>query len=172
VQSLRRVVGRIAKPHGVRGEVQVEIRTDEPELRFKKGSHLIAGEQLLKIQSAKFHGKYMLVKFEEFDTRNDVEELRNLMLEVEVDPTLTPDADDEFYDYQLISLDVLVNNQKVGITKEVLHLPGQDVIVIDKAGVDILVPFVKEIVTEVDITAGTVTLNPPIGLLEDVIDEN
>ncbi|MEN9922843.1 MAG: ribosome maturation factor RimM, partial [Actinomycetota bacterium] len=55
---------------------------------------------------------------------------------------------------------------------EVLHLPGQDVIVIDKAGVDILVPFVKEIVTEVDITAGTVTLNPPIGLLEDVIDEN
>ncbi|MEN9923065.1 MAG: hypothetical protein RIS09_579, partial [Actinomycetota bacterium] len=96
MQSLRRVVGRIAKPHGVRGEVQVEIRTDEPELRFKKGSQLIAGEQLLKIQSAKFHGKYMLVKFEGFDTRNDVEELRNLMLEVEVDPTLTPDADDEF----------------------------------------------------------------------------
>lgn len=172
MQTIRRVVGRIAKPHGVKGEVQVEVRTDEPEVRFQVGTTLLMEDQSVTLETVKTHGKYLLVKFEGFNTRNDVEELRNRLLEVEVNINDVPDNADEFYDYQLVGLRVLVNKETIGVTKEVLHLPAQDVLVVTQGDEEVLVPFVKEIVTEVNLAEKYVILNPPPGLLGDVTDED
>ncbi len=172
MQTLRRVVGRISKPHGVRGELQIEVRTDEPELRFAPGNTLLLDDNQLKIVSAKVHGKYLLVKFEGFESRNDVEHLRNGLLEVIVNIATTPADEDEFYDYQLVGLDVIVHGETIGTTKEVLHLPAQDVLVVMRNGEELLIPFVKEIVTEVNIEKKFVVVSPPPGLLEEVPDED
>lgn len=172
MQTIRRVVGRIAKPHGVKGELQVEIRTDEPDVRFLVGSTLFMDDSLVKLESVKNHGKYLLVKFEGFNSRNDVESLRNRLLEVEVDVNQMPSEADEYYDYQLVGLRVIVNEEVIGVTKEVLHLPAQDVLVLLTGDQEVLVPFVKEIVIEVNLAEKCVVLNPPPGLLEDAIDED
>ena len=172
MQTIRRVVGRIAKPHGVRGEMQVEVRTDEPEVRFQVGATLLMEETSVKLEAVKIHGKYLIVKFEGFNTRNDVEELRNRLLEVEVNIDDVPNDEDEFYDYQLVGLRVLVNSEVIGVTKEVLHLPGQDVLVVTQGDQEVLVPFVKEIVTEVHVAEKYLVVNPPPGLLEDIADED
>lgn len=172
MQTIRRVVGRIAKPHGVRGELQVEVRTDEPEVRFQVGATLLMEETSVKLEAVKIHGKYLIVKFEGFNTRNDVEELRNRLLEVEVNIDDVPNDEDEFYDYQLVGLRVLVNSEVIGVTKEVLHLPAQDVLVVTQGDQEVLVPFVKEIVTEVHLADKYLVMKPPPGLLEDIADED
>lgn len=172
MQTIRRVVGRIAKPHGVRGELQVEVRTDEPEVRFQVGATLLMQETPVTLEAVKVHGKYLVVKFEGFDTRNDVEGLRNRLLEVDVNIDDVPRGEDEFYDYQLVGLQVFVKNEVIGVTKEVLHLPAQDVLVVSKGDQEVLVPFVKEIVTEVHLAEQRIVINPPPGLLEDIADED
>lgn len=172
MQTIRRVVGRIAKPHGVRGEVQVEIRTDEPDVRFRAGITLLMDDTSITIESAKVHGKYLLVKFQDFDTRNDVESLRNRLLEIEVNPSDRPSAADEYYDYQLVGLEVRMATGKIGVVKEVLHLPAQDVLVVQSEDIEHLIPFVKEIVTEVNIDEAYVVIDPPPGLFSEVDDED
>lgn len=172
MQTIRRVVGRIAKPHGVRGEVQIEIRTDEPEVRFQTGTTLLMDDTSLTIEAVKIHGKYLLVKFQDLNSRDDVESLRNRLLEIEVDPSDRPSEADEYYDYQLIGLDARVVTKTIGVIKEVLHLPAQDVLVVQAEDVEHMIPFVKEIVTDVNIDEAYVVIDPPPGLFSEVENED
>lgn len=167
----RVVVGRIGRPHGVRGEVTIEVRTDEPDLRFAAGSSLLIQDDAhpaLVIDSTRDHSGVLQIKFEGINDRTAAESIRNLILEALVDETELPFEEDEYYDRQLIGLAVLDSqDREIGEVVDVLHLPGHDVLSIQTDGQkELLVPFVAEFVPVVDIAQGLVVITPPAGLLE------
>jgi 16S rRNA processing protein RimM len=169
--TLQVTVGRIGRPHGVRGDVVVGVRTDEPELRFATGSRLDtdpADRGPLVVATCRWHSGELLVRFQGISDRDAAAELRGTWLTVD-SSTLGPlDDPDEFRDSDLVGLTVrIADGTVVGIVDDVLH-SGQDVLVVrpSSGSGEILIPFVKEIVPEVDVTSGVVVINPPPGLLD------
>lgn len=176
-RSVEVVVGRVARPHGISGELTVRSRTDEPELRFTVDAELVAERddvrRQVRIVAVRPHAADLLVCFDGVTTREQAAELSGALLYAAVDPRLTPVDPDEFYDHQLIGATVLtVDGRAVGTVREVLHLPLQDVLAVDALGTDatreVLVPFVAEIAVEVrlDATPVAVVIAPPPGLLD------
>jgi 16S rRNA processing protein RimM len=163
------VVGRVGRAHGVRGEVAVEPRTDEVDERFVVGGALLTepGDLPLTIDSVRRHHGRLLVRFAELGDRQAVEAVRGQLLRAEVAEDSVPDEPDTWYDRQLVGLRVEVAGKAVGRVKSVVHLPAQDLLEVElDAGPDALVPLVAAIVTQVDLDAGRVLLDPPPGLLE------
>ncbi|GAB2759622.1 ribosome maturation factor RimM [Streptomyces bullii] len=166
------VVARIGRAHGIKGEVTVEVRTDEPELRLAPGAVLAtdpASAGPLTIESGRVHSGRLLLRFEGVRDRNAAEALRNTLLIADVDPDELPEGEDEYYDHQLIDLDVVtVDGTEVGRITEVSHLPSQDVFVVERSdGTEVFVPFVQEIVTEIDLEEQRAVIDPPPGLIDD-----
>jgi 16S rRNA processing protein RimM len=170
---MRLVVGRVGRPHGLRGEVTVEVRTDDPADRFRLGAVLRTDPPdrgPLKVSAVRWHSGRLLLCFDGCLDREAAEALRDTMLEVD-SADLKPLADpEEFYDHELIGLAVVtVGGQDVGVVADVLH-HGQDLLVIDGAGArkgaEIMVPFVAALVPEVDLEAGRLVIDPPHGLLD------
>ncbi len=166
---MRVVVGRIGRAHGIRGEVSVELRTDEPDVRFAVGASLHTSSRSLTVSSTRRHQGRLLVRFEGVDDRTGAEALQATLLEADVDPDATPDDPDEFYDHQLIDLDVVAGGRVVGTVADVLHLPEQDLLVVDVEGTEVMVPFVSELVPTVDLGAGAVHVADRPGLLDPTI---
>jgi 16S rRNA processing protein RimM len=163
------VVGRIGRPHGIRGEVTVEVRTDEPESRFTPGASLItdpADRGPLIIEGMRWHKTILLLRLEGVGSREEAEELRDTMLVIDSADIPLPDDPDEFYDHQLIGLSVVTSEgETVGEIIDVRH-HGQDLLVIQRGGDEVLVPFVKALVPEVDLAAKHVVVHAPPGLLD------
>ena len=181
---MRVIVGRIGRPHGIRGEVVIGVRTDEPDLRFAVGAVLDfertlsagtgpgggpapdGGEQLT-VEATRWHSGQLLVAFAGITDRTAAGELTGSWLSVDssqLPPTPDPD---EFRDHELIGLSVRTSaGEAVGVVTDVLH-HGQDLLVVRRApGQEHLVPFVKAIVPEVDVAAGVLVIDPPPGLLD------
>ena len=172
---MRVIVGRIGRPHGIRGEVVVGVRTDEPDLRFAVGTTLDAGsasdgtpESRLTVAARRWHSGQLLVAFEGVTDRTAAGRLGGTWLSVdsaELPPTTDPD---EFRDHELIGLSVrTVAGEPVGVVSDILHY-GQDLLVIRAEGSrdERLVPFVSAIVPEVDVAGGVLVIDPPPGLLD------
>ncbi|QMU78914.1 ribosome maturation factor RimM [Streptacidiphilus sp. PB12-B1b] len=165
------VVARIGRAHGIKGQVSVEVRTDEPELRLAPGAVLAtdpASAGPLTVADGRVHSGRLLLRFQGIDDRNGAEALRGTLLIAEVDPAQTPDDPEEFYDHQLIGLEVvLADGTPVGELAAVLHLPAQDLLSVKRPdGSEALVPFVHEIVPEIDLDRRRAVLTPPPGLLD------
>jgi 16S rRNA processing protein RimM len=171
------IVGVIGRAHGVRGEVAVELRTDEPERRFSPGQVLgeEGGSRLFTVQSVRDHSGRLLVKFAEVIDRASAETVRGMLLVATVEPEERPAESGEFYDRHLIGLTAATpDGVEVGIVESVLHLPAQDVLEIETTTGIRLVPFVTALVPEVDLDAGRLTVVDLAGLLEsrDETDED
>jgi 16S rRNA processing protein RimM len=165
---MRVIVGRIGRPHGLRGEVVVGVRTDEPDLRFAVGAEVGADQHgTLTVAAARWHSGQLLVLFAGTADRTAAAGLGGTWLSVDAS-TLPPTSDpDEFRDHELIGLSVrTVTGTPVGVVSDVLH-HGQDLLVVKAAGSgdECLVPFVAALVPEVDLDAGVVVIDPPPGLL-------
>jgi 16S rRNA processing protein RimM len=167
------VVGRVGRPHGIRGELTVQVHTDDPDLRFAAGSVLAtepAARGPLTVSSSRWHSGRLLVTFVGCADRESAEDLRGTLLvmdSADVGPSQDPD---EFNDYELVGLEVrTMGGEPVGVVADVLH-QGQDLLVVQplsgRAGDPILVPFVAAIVAEVDVAAGRLVIDPPPGLLD------
>jgi 16S rRNA processing protein RimM len=170
-ELLRLVVGRIGKAQGLKGEVTIELRTDDPELRFAPGTVLDTEPKTrgpLTVDRFRMQGPRLILGFAGFDDRTKAETLRNTLLSTEIDPAVLPDDPDEFYDHQLVGLRVVTTDgQPVGIVREMIHLPAQDLFAVRrKDGREVLIPFIAEFVPEIDIAARVVRVDPPPGLLE------
>jgi 16S rRNA processing protein RimM len=166
---MRVIVGRIGRPHGIRGEVVVGVRTDEPDLRFAAGATVDADERgELTVASVRWHSGQLLVAFDGITDRTAASELAGTWLSIdssELPPTSDPN---EFRDHELIGLSVrTVAGQPVGVVTDILHY-GQDVLVVRAEGSsdERLVPFVSAIVPEVDLSSGVLVIDPPRGLLD------
>jgi 16S rRNA processing protein RimM len=166
------VVGRVGRPHGLRGEVTVEVRTDDPEQRFTPGQALAtvpAERGPLTVAGSRWHSGRLLVRFSGHDDRDAAEQLRDTLLAIDSGQLAPLEDAEEFYDHDLIGLRVLtIGGEDVGTVADVLH-HGQDLLVVEGAGArggaEILVPFVAEIVPEIDVAAGRLVIDPPAGLL-------
>ncbi len=183
-------VGQIVRAHGIRGEVIVAVRTDEPDVRFAPGSVLGAeppDRGPLTVAAARWHSGRLIVAFAGIGDRTAAEGLRGTLLildSAQIPPVTDPD---EFYDHELIGLGVVTAaGERVGVVADVLH-HGQDLLVIRRDGApgalgraairgpagpagpsagEALVPFVGAIVTDVDVAAGRLVIDPPPGLLD------
>ncbi|MBF6101842.1 ribosome maturation factor RimM [Nocardia cyriacigeorgica] len=169
------VVGRVAKSHGVRGELVVEVRTDEPEARFAPGSTLrgrLARSKEVReftVESAREHSGRLLVQVVGVEDRTAADALRGTLFLVDSDD-LGPSQDpDEFYDHELEGLRVeLADGTAVGTVTEVLHSAAGELLSVRAAddGREILIPFVMAIVPTVSVADGLVVIDPPEGLLD------
>lgn len=167
------VVGRVGRPHGLRGEVTVEVRTDDPDQRFATGASLATvppDRGPLTVAGSRWHSGRLLVRFAGREDRGAAEALRNTMLAIDSDQLGPLEDPDAFYDHDLVGLRVLTTGgEEVGTVADVLH-QGQDLLVVQGAGTrsgsEILVPFVAAIVPLVDVAAGRLVIDPPPGLLD------
>lgn len=188
-------IGRVIKPHGVRGEIVVEVTTDQPEERFKKGEVLTgrqAGKEItLTIKSTRPHQGRLLLTAEEIPDRTAAESLRGVRFFAP--PLFDEDDEDSYYDHELEGLRVLnVGNvdadianarayegaqpepEDIGQVTGVLHGPAGTIleVAIDEdaqlasAGSTILIPFRTAIVPIVDLDNEALVITPPDGLLE------
>ncbi|MCX5163313.1 ribosome maturation factor RimM [Streptomyces sp. NBC_00264] len=166
------VVARIGRAHGIKGEVTVEVRTDEPELRLGPGAVLAtepADAGPLTIETGRVHSGRLLLRFEGVRDRTAAEALRNTLLIAEVDPAELPEDPEEFYDHQLMDLDVvLADGTEIGRITEITHLPSQDLFIVERPdGSEVMIPFVEEIVTEIDLAEQRAVIAPPPGLIDE-----
>jgi 16S rRNA processing protein RimM len=166
------VVARIGRAHGIKGDVTVEVRTDEPELRLAPGAVLATDPPSagpLTIETGRVHSGRLLLRFEGVRDRTAAEALRNTLLIADVDPEELPEEEDEYYDHQLMDLDVVtVDGTEVGRITEISHLPSQDLFVVGRPdGSEVYVPFVQEIVVEIDLEEQRAVIDPPPGLIDD-----
>ncbi len=171
------VVGRIGRPQGIKGEVTVEVRTDDPDDRFSPGRVLRtepAERGPLTVESSRMQGRYLIVLFAGPTDRDDAEQLRDTMLLLSTADLPPLSEQDEYYDTQLVGLAAqLEDGTELGSVVDVLHLPGGDVLAVERStggavakGQELLIPFVKQIVPTVDLTGGIVVVVPPEGLLD------
>ncbi len=184
------VVGRVAKSHGIRGEVAVEVRTDSPEERFAVGAVLrarrprrsAAGEgpatREYTVEAAREHSGRLLLRLRGVDDRSAADALRGTLFLVESADLPPSDDPDEFYDHELEGLAVLLpDGTRVGTVTEVVHTAGAELLAVRldagdgatasaERGGEALVPFVSEIVTAVSAEEGALTIDPPPGLLD------
>jgi 16S rRNA processing protein RimM len=160
---MRLNVGRIGRAHGILGEATIEVRTDEAEDRFALGSILETDSHgLLTVASARVHNGILLLGFEGVTTRNQVEELRNELLYADVDIDAEGLNEDDYHVLQLIGcMTFLEDGSEFGPVTEVLNLPGQDVLSIKGADGEVLIPFVRQLVPQVDIRNKKMTVIPP-----------
>lgn len=171
------VVARVGRPQGLRGEVSVEVRTDDPAGRFVVGATFgtdPAGAGPLTLTSVRDQSGRTILGFAGCADRTAAEGLRGVLLVVESDEGPAADPD-EWYDHQLVGLTARTpTGLELGEVRRVEHLPAQDLLVVrpvrpaPDGGVDgdVLVPFVRAIVPVVDVDAGVVVIDPPGGLFD------
>lgn len=169
-------MGRLLKAHGLKGAIKLELYTDSPNERFVPGAVL----KLQVPETSPWFGKTVTVKelrwynsspvvfLEDVDDRTAAETLVRAILLIDAPTDAKPQEDDAWYDYQLVGLNVMRDGVSIGKVTRVDHLPAQDLLAIEAANGEVLVPFVKAIVTKVDVAAGTLTVEPPLGLFEDL----
>ncbi|MDP9824744.1 16S rRNA processing protein RimM [Kineosporia succinea] len=173
----------MGRAHGLRGEVSIEVRTDAPDQRFVKGAvfHVEDGSlqrslvasglpTTLTLTRVRDNNGTLLLAFEELTDRTSAEGMRNAVLELDLDEA--SDEPDAWYDHELVGLAAVdTAGEKLGEIVAVQHPGAQDLLVVRTLrGEDRLVPFVSALVPLVDIKAGHLVLDPPLGLLEDLDD--
>ncbi|GAC1497465.1 MAG: ribosome maturation factor RimM [Pseudarthrobacter sp.] len=162
-------VARIGKPHGIRGEVTVQVLTDAPADRFVPGTEFVvepASAGPLTVESARWNKDILLLAFEQVETRNQAETLRGAKLFIQTEE-LDEDDDAGWYEHELVGLEARVGSRVVGKVAALHTMPVQDLLVVEDAeGKEILIPFVEQIVPEVNVAEGFILLTPPGGLFE------
>jgi len=172
-------VGRLTKAHGLKGAIKIELYTDVPERRFVPGATFALqvpdtsqwfGKKLELIE-LKWYNSHPVAFFAGVTERTAAESLVKAILWIEHDMDAPSDEEDAWFDHQLVGLRVLRDGVQIGIVSQVDHLPAQDLLTVATPSGDVLVPFVKAIVTAVDIDGGTMAMTPPLGLFEELADE-
>ncbi len=164
------VVGRIICPHGVQGKIIVEPLTENPE-RFGAGSRLLlegdGEDREVIVEAAAPYKRGLLVSIEGISDRTAAEGLRGRYLSVLLEELPEPE-EGEFYHHQLVGLEVIdQHGETLGAVTNVLSLPAQDMLVIERDGKEHMIPFVEEFIREVSLDAGTILVDNMPGLIHE-----
>ena len=163
-------IARLVKPRGLRGEIAAEILTDFPE-RFENLENVTAvfptGERReLKIEKFWFQKDRVILKFEEYDSIEKAETLRDAEICVAESEAVELETD-EFFDWQLEGCLVeTVDGEKIGAVKEIMRTGGTEILVVEGKDKDYLIPFAETICPHVDVENKLIRIDPPEGLLE------
>ncbi len=172
-------VGRLTKAHGLKGAIKVELYTDVPERRFVPGAVFTLQVptsspwhgKTLELAELKWYNSHPVAFFKDISDRSSAESLIKAILWVEQDLSEASDEEDAWYDHQLVGLAVVRDGVRIGTVTLVDHFAAQDLLHVKTESGEVLVPFVKAIVPSVDIAAGTLTVTPPVGLFEELPDD-
>ena len=177
--SLR--VGRLTKPHGLKGGIKLELFTDNPELRFVPGAvfHLQVPSdsqwfgRTITMRELRWFNDSPVGFFAELPDRTAAESIVRAILWIDDAAVADGEEENAWYDHQLVGLDVMRTQDDgsqvtLGVVAEVQHFPAQDLLSVKTAGGIVLVPFVEAIVPSVDVAAGIVYVTPPAGLFEEL----
>lgn len=163
-------IAKVARPHGIRGEVTADILTDFPE-RFAELEGITAkladsSQAELKLEKFRFHQHRVMLKFAGIDTVEDAEQLRNAEICIDEADAVELEAD-EYFDWELEGCRVAtLAGEELGTVAEVMRTGGTEILVIRGGEKEFLVPFAEAICVEVDIENKRIVVDPPEGLLE------
>jgi 16S rRNA processing protein RimM len=164
------VIGRVGRAHGTRGEISVEPVTDFPQ-RFDALKEVLLAEKgsdprKHEIESVRWKGKIALFKLKGVDDRDQAARLNGSLLGVRRGQ-VAPTGEDEYYHFDLIGLRVVdEKGEGVGVVKDVLRMPANDVLVVSDGSREMLVPTVKQVVKDVSLDEGVITIERIPGLLD------
>ena len=160
----RLIVGRIAKAHGIQGEVAIEVVSDAPD-RFEVGARVFAGDRPLVIATARAHQGRLLVRFDDVPDRSAAEALRGTDLTIPAGEARALEDEWSFYPHELVGFAVTdESGTSLGTMRRVDESPGGDLWVVGARNGEVLVPAVRDIVMAVDRKKQTIVLRPPDGL--------
>ncbi len=169
-------VARLLKAHGLKGGLKLELYTDDPEGRFSPGAILSVQVptdsewfgQKLTVSQLRFYNAQPVVFFEGIDDRDRAETLVRAILWVEQDPEAVSTESDAWFDHQLVGLEVRRGDARLGEIVRVDHLPAQDLLAVAVPGQqeEVLLPFVRAFVPEVNTEEGYIEVTPPGGLFD------
>lgn len=169
--AMQLTVAVLGAPHGLKGEVRLDVRTDSPELRLAAGTALEtdpAEAGPLTVARTREYKGATYARFDECGDRTTAEALRGVRLVVETDEDETAE-EDAYYAHELVGLEALdPDGYILGEVSAVEHMPGHDILVVrEPDGILARVPFVAQIVTEVDLGDGCIVVDAPPGLFSD-----
>lgn len=161
------VVGKLGKPHGVRGEIVMEVYTEFPE-RLVPGVTVYVGLNYKPVQISKTrsHSRGMLLSFEGYQSRDEIAELRNMLVQVRTaDRPELPEGD--YYHHQLLGLYVIdEDGASLGRIMAILDTSANDVYVIQsESGEEVLIPAIESVVKDIDLKNNLVTVHLLPGLM-------
>ena len=163
------VVGKLRRPHGVRGEILMDVLTDFPE-RLKLDVTVYVGDQFqpLCIRNTRKHRQALLVSFEEYNNRESAGELRNKFVYVQAKDR-PPLPDGEYYYHELIGLQVDTDaGETLGVLTDILETGANDVYIVSPdQGQDILLPAIPSVVLEINLEQGRMLVHILPGLISD-----
>ena len=161
------MIGEIAKPHGVRGEVVVIPHTDLPE-RFTWLDEIYVGDNPplpVALENVRFHKGRPLLKLAGYDNRDDVEDLRGQLLQIPEDQAI-PLADNEYFLYQLLGLSVeTAGRRPLGTLVEIIETGANNVFVVQGPQGEILIPDIPQVISSIDFENKKMIVHPLPGLL-------
>ncbi|NPA90882.1 MAG: 16S rRNA processing protein RimM [Chloroflexi bacterium] len=160
-------VGRIISPHGIRGEVEVDVHTDFPQ-RFQPGARFLVGERKseMTVESVRPYRKRLLIKFREIPDRTRADVWRGAWIHIPVEEAW-PLEEDEYYEYQILGLDVWSDEgEYLGQVDHIIYTGANDVYVIRGPEGEILLPAIKDVILDVDLEKGRMTVHLLPGLVE------
>jgi 16S rRNA processing protein RimM len=166
------LLGEVLRPHGIRGELRMKIMTDHPE-RIPELEQVYLGKDPASpnatgygVERMRIDRQYGLLKLEGIDDRNQADLLRGLFVMVDLEHAV-PLEEGEVYLYQLIGLNVSTEaGEALGVLTDVLETGANDVYVVDSPQYgEVLIPATDETILDMDVEAGTMTVNLPDGLL-------
>lgn len=165
---MRLQVARIGKPHGIRGEVTVQVLTDAPEDRFAPGEVFEVEHPTFKtltVEGARWNKEILLLAFAELLDRNAAETVRGAKLFIETEEV--EDEGEGWYEHELVDLEARVGQNVLGKVSALRTGNVQDLLVVKTTdGEEVYVPFVESIVPEVNVEGGYILMTPPAGLFE------
>ncbi|MCM6762651.1 ribosome maturation factor RimM [Rathayibacter sp. ZW T2_19] len=171
-------VARLTKAHGLKGAIKLELYTDEPDKRFTPGSTFTLQVprtsewhgRKLELVELRWYNSHPVAFFKGVDDRSAAETLLKAILWIDEEVRTEPGDDDSWYDYQLVGMKVVRDGAEVGTVRRVDHFPAQDLLIVATPSGEVMVPFVTAIVPSIDPVAGIVTVTPPTGLFEEVVE--
>ncbi|MDF2963192.1 MAG: RimM [Paenibacillus sp.] len=166
-------VGKIVNTQGIRGELKIFPETDFPDERFAKGSALVFYNPQnhttlpVVVESAREHKKLFIIKFQGFSNINEVEKYKGWLLKVE-EKYVSELPEDEFYHHEIIGCSVVTDEgEELGTITEILSPGANDVWVVEREnGKPVLLPYIDEVVLEVDVAEKRVKVHVMEGLID------
>lgn len=163
------VVGKLRRPHGIRGEIIMDVWTDFPE-RLEKGGVVFVGQDYRPetIRSLRWHGRSMLMAFDAYQTPESAGDLRNLLVYVRADDR-PPLPEGEYYHHQLMGMRVVdESGELLGHLTQIMDTGANDVFVVrPQTGPEILLPAIESVILDIDLEKGEMRVHLLPGLIPE-----
>ncbi|HEX2171078.1 MAG TPA: ribosome maturation factor RimM [Dehalococcoidia bacterium] len=160
------VIGRIARPWGLWGDLKVIVETDLPD-RFETLRRVYLGGAIYRVRQAKVEGSFVRLALQGVTTREAAEELRDRLIEIPQSEA-APLPEGQYYHFQIVGLRAVTEaGDELGTVAEVLPTGANDVYVVRGDQGEILIPAIGDVVQAIDLEAGTLTVTPVEGLVPE-----